>query len=119
MLVATLVLTADGLIVLRHHGPRLAALGIRWVTAIFMLVSARLLARPLTVAGSGREPGLTYSAVRWWGDRAYLPGGAPWRRPGRAVVMCVPDECAGAAGQDAAQDRPFSLVAMTGYIIAE
>ena len=43
MLVATLIPIVDGLIVLRHHGPRLAAFGIHWATAIFMLVSAGLL----------------------------------------------------------------------------
>jgi hypothetical protein len=43
MLVATLIPIADGLIVLRHHGPRLVAFGIHWATALFMLVSAGLL----------------------------------------------------------------------------
>jgi hypothetical protein len=43
MLVATLIPIVDGLIVLRHHGPRLAAFGVHWATAIFMLVSAGLL----------------------------------------------------------------------------
>jgi hypothetical protein len=43
MLVATLIPIADGLIVLRHQGPRLAAFGIHWATAVFMLVSAGLL----------------------------------------------------------------------------
>jgi hypothetical protein len=33
--------------------------------------------------------------------------------------MGVPDECAGPAGQDATQDRAFSLVAMTGDTVAE
>jgi hypothetical protein len=43
MLAATLIPIVDGLIVLRHHGPRLVAFGIHWATAIFMLVSAGLL----------------------------------------------------------------------------
>ena len=43
MLVATLIPIADGLIVLRHHGPRFAAFGIHWTTAAFMLVAAGLL----------------------------------------------------------------------------
>jgi len=43
ILVATLIPIVDGLIVLRHHGPYLAAFGIHWATAIFMLMSAGLL----------------------------------------------------------------------------
>jgi hypothetical protein len=43
MLIATLIPIGDGLIVLRHHGPRLAAFGVHWGTAAFMLVSAGLL----------------------------------------------------------------------------
>jgi hypothetical protein len=43
MLLATLIPIVDGLIVLRHHGPRLVAFGVHWATAIFMLVSAGLL----------------------------------------------------------------------------
>jgi hypothetical protein len=43
MLLATLIPIVDGLIVLRHHGPRLTAFGVHWATAVFMLVSAGLL----------------------------------------------------------------------------
>jgi hypothetical protein len=43
MLVATLIPIVDGLIVLRHQGPRLTAFGVHWATAVFMLVSAALL----------------------------------------------------------------------------
>ena len=43
MLVATLIPIADGLIVLRHRGPRLTAFGVHWGTALFMLASAGLL----------------------------------------------------------------------------
>ena len=43
MLLGTLIPIGDGFIVLRHHGPRLAAFGIHWATAAFMLVSAGLL----------------------------------------------------------------------------
>ena len=32
------------------------------------------------------------------GATSYLPGRASWRRAGRVVVMCVPDERAGPAG---------------------
>lgn len=43
ILLATLIPIADGLIVLRHHGPRSTAFGVHWGTAAFMLVSAGLL----------------------------------------------------------------------------
>jgi hypothetical protein len=43
MLVASLIPIADGAIVLRHHGPRSAAFGVHWATALFMLASAGLL----------------------------------------------------------------------------
>ena len=43
MLVATLIPIADGVIVLRHHGPRPTAFGVHWGTAVFMLLSAALL----------------------------------------------------------------------------
>jgi len=43
ILLATLIPVVDGVIVLRHHGPRVIAFGIHWATAVFMLITMGLL----------------------------------------------------------------------------